>query len=194
MHHRAQLLLTAALLLLIVTPQTLHAHDGDQVHIGQSHYRRPKRKCRGPGLHRVLDSHGRHVRGCGRHRRKHHGGRHGERERGSSRRRSGVGRQRVGHRGPGDGRRAFVAPSQRGCEGRYQCAVGRTYSGRGFSYPLDSVGSNHRLDRLAGQAQPPAYAGACRVVALIFTQPQAGPGYNEPICRNLESACVILHA
>src|ERR1039458_10684370 len=36
MLHRAPWLLTTALLLLIVTPQTLHARDGDQVHIGQS--------------------------------------------------------------------------------------------------------------------------------------------------------------
>src|ERR1035438_3700835 len=36
MLHRAPWLLAAALLLLIVTPQTLHARNGDQVHIGQS--------------------------------------------------------------------------------------------------------------------------------------------------------------
>ncbi len=36
MLHRAHWLLAAALLLLMVTPQTLHARDGDQVHIGQS--------------------------------------------------------------------------------------------------------------------------------------------------------------
>jgi hypothetical protein len=36
MFHRAQWLLPAALLLLIVTAPTLHAWDGDQVHIGQS--------------------------------------------------------------------------------------------------------------------------------------------------------------
>src|ERR1039457_3990022 len=36
MLHRAPWLLPPALLLLIVTPQTLHARDGDQVHIGQS--------------------------------------------------------------------------------------------------------------------------------------------------------------
>jgi hypothetical protein len=36
MPHRTQWLLAAALLLLVVTPQMLHARDGDQVHIGQS--------------------------------------------------------------------------------------------------------------------------------------------------------------
>jgi hypothetical protein len=36
MLHRAHWLLAAALLLLMVTPQTLHARNGDQVHIGQS--------------------------------------------------------------------------------------------------------------------------------------------------------------
>ena len=36
MLHRAPWLLAAALLRLIVTPQTLHARNGDQVHIGQS--------------------------------------------------------------------------------------------------------------------------------------------------------------
>lgn len=36
MLHRAQWLLAAALLLLVLTPRTLHARNGDQVHIGQS--------------------------------------------------------------------------------------------------------------------------------------------------------------
>lgn len=36
MLHRAHWLLGAALLLLMVTPQTLHARDGDQVHFGKS--------------------------------------------------------------------------------------------------------------------------------------------------------------
>ena len=36
MMHRAQWLLLAALLCVVVTPRTLHARDGDQVHFGQS--------------------------------------------------------------------------------------------------------------------------------------------------------------
>jgi hypothetical protein len=36
MLHRAQWLLLAALLFVVVTPRTLHARDGDQVHFGQS--------------------------------------------------------------------------------------------------------------------------------------------------------------
>ncbi len=36
MLHRAHWLLAAALLLLMVTPQTLHARNGDQVHFGKS--------------------------------------------------------------------------------------------------------------------------------------------------------------
>jgi hypothetical protein len=36
MLHRAQWLLAAALLFVMVTPRTLHARDGDQVHVGQS--------------------------------------------------------------------------------------------------------------------------------------------------------------
>ncbi len=36
MLHRAQWLLLAALLFVVATPRTLHARDGDQVHVGRS--------------------------------------------------------------------------------------------------------------------------------------------------------------
>ena len=36
MLHRTQWMLFAALLFAVVTPRTLHAHDGDQVHFGRS--------------------------------------------------------------------------------------------------------------------------------------------------------------